>query len=767
QVRLDGTALERMVRDIGDASTRRTSCAGTVAEIEAANASRAAILENKMREREALARDEREAGDRVRELERRSEELKGRASALAERLETLQGLERQHAGYARGVGEILDGAAGIDARGLVAGRIEAPRGLEKAVTAALGELLEAILVPGQQDALKGVTHLRRNEAGRVAFVLDPASTQDPPLPAEVLPPELARHPGVRGLLSALVGGAAAIGPVASVLARTVLVDDLSIATDLHHIRPEYAFVTPAGDCLRIDGAIVGGDGPELHHGVLVRRAEIADASEQMREIAGDRERTEESLPEARAEFLRREGIRQQAASLHQEDENALLEGRVKLDERRADLDGLDATIPMLEGERDRLRREGEERGRQVELNAAAMAAAEERRRQREREIEEAIGALGREREDLDRLQKGLSEARAQQAGGEQRAAGLTRERQALDAGRDEVRERLERLVAQQSEWAQRIATLSDLKRRLTADLERSTQARAEAASRDEAGQAGLAYTRSLLHAREGAIKESRVSHEAIRNEMQEQEVGLARLDSDLEHLESSCREDLDISLSELNANPPAMEEGRDLPGYEEEVEGIKRSLEGIGPVNLMAIEQFTELEQRFEYMSAQKKDLEESVESLRETIRKINRESRQRFLSAFESIQQGFQKCFETLFGGGRSELRLQNAEEDVLEAGIEIVAQPPGKRLQSLALLSGGERALTAVALLFALFRYRPSPFCVLDEVDAPLDEANVERFTKLLQEMRDDTQFILITHNRKSMEAADLLYGVTMEEP
>ncbi len=217
----------------------------------------------------------------------------------------------------------------------------------------------------------------------------------------------------------------------------------------------------------------------------------------------------------------------------------------------------------------------------------------------------------------------------------------------------------------------------------------------------------------------------------------------------------------------LRATPPVREEGRTLEDYEREARETKEALDEIGPVNLMAIEQCAELEERFGFLSAQRKDLEDSIASLRDTIRKINRESRERFLTAFEAIQAGFRECFTTLFGGGQAEMRLQEGEEDVLEAGIEIAAQPPGKKLQSIALLSGGEKALTAVALLFALFRYRPSPFCVLDEVDAPLDEANVERFTGLLRQLTDDTQFILITHNRKSMEAANLLYGITMEEP
>ncbi len=197
------------------------------------------------------------------------------------------------------------------------------------------------------------------------------------------------------------------------------------------------------------------------------------------------------------------------------------------------------------------------------------------------------------------------------------------------------------------------------------------------------------------------------------------------------------------------------------------MQALRADLDAIGPVNLMAVEQQQDLEERFEFLTAQKSDLEAAIETLRETIRMINRDARDRFRDAFETIQGHFQGCFRTLFGGGRAELRLQQDEEDVLEAGVEIVAQPPGKRLQKIALLSGGEKALTAVALLVSLFRFRPSPFCVLDEVDAPLDEANVERFTRLLQDLRADTQFILITHNRKSMEAADLLYGVTMEEP
>ena len=197
----------------------------------------------------------------------------------------------------------------------------------------------------------------------------------------------------------------------------------------------------------------------------------------------------------------------------------------------------------------------------------------------------------------------------------------------------------------------------------------------------------------------------------------------------------------------------------------EEVARLLEHLEKVGPVNVLAIEESQELEERETFLRTQRDDLVQSIESLRATIRKINMTSRDLFREAFASVNQSFGEIFASLFGGGAARMQLLD-EEDMLESGIELIAQPPGKRNQSIALLSGGERALTALALLFAIFRYKPSPFCILDEVDAPLDEVNNERFVRLVRDMAHETQFIVITHSRRTMEAADVLYGVTMEE-
>ena len=196
------------------------------------------------------------------------------------------------------------------------------------------------------------------------------------------------------------------------------------------------------------------------------------------------------------------------------------------------------------------------------------------------------------------------------------------------------------------------------------------------------------------------------------------------------------------------------------------MKSILTRIEAIGPVNMTAIEEFSGLEERHEFLTTQRKDLLQSMDSLRETIRRINRSSRERFNEAFEAIRRNYQEIFTALFNGGRADLRLEEGE-DVLECGIEIMAQPPGKRLGNVLLMSGGEKAMSAIALLFAIFRYQPSPFCLLDEVDAALDDVNVGRFARMLEEYAKDNQFIIITHNKLSMESADLLYGVTMEEP
>ncbi|MDO8835820.1 MAG: hypothetical protein Q7V01_09495, partial [Vicinamibacterales bacterium] len=387
---------------------------------------------------------------------------------------------------------------------------------------------------------------------------------------------------------------------------------------------------------------------------------------------------------------------------------------------------------------------------------------------------------------------------------------------ALEAVRveDAHREIESRLAARQDEQV-RIGTEQD---RLRQSLSEGRQAldgalRALDAARELVRLADDAVNelRYLGDTQAQTIREARRVLDAVRAALSEAEVQRAKAESDLGHLADTVLETLQTDLTAVIAEVEQMErDGAVSPDWrtiyaeepdddagaaeaedarpavpaedsvaevpvqadarpltpEDAIAELRRKIERLGPVNMMAIEQYDELENRYGFLTTQRKDLVDSISSTGEAIRKIDLTTRERFREAFDAINQQFQEIFAALFGGGRAGLTLLD-EQDLLESGIEVIAQPPGKRLQSVQLLSGGEKALTAIALMFAIFKYKPSPFCVLDEIDAPLDDANTGRFLEILRSMQDETQFILITHNRKTMEIADRMYGVTMAEP
>jgi chromosome segregation protein len=252
----------------------------------------------------------------------------------------------------------------------------------------------------------------------------------------------------------------------------------------------------------------------------------------------------------------------------------------------------------------------------------------------------------------------------------------------------------------------------------------------------------------------------------FREERSKLEIERARNESEREHLRQSCVEELNAQPEDLIAEFPALLTGEELRTSEAQYHELKSRIESMGPINMMALEEYNECEQRFDFLGRERADLLQSITDTQQAIAELDMVCKQKFEEAFTFINQNFAVAFHTLFGGGTGEMRLSEPDSSG-EPGIDVVAQPPGKRLQNVLLLSGGEKAMTALALLIAIFRYQPSPFCILDEVDAPLDEANVGRFTKLVSEMSAGTQFIVVTHNRRTMEMASVLYGVTMQEP
>ncbi len=264
-----------------------------------------------------------------------------------------------------------------------------------------------------------------------------------------------------------------------------------------------------------------------------------------------------------------------------------------------------------------------------------------------------------------------------------------------------------------------------------------------------------------------SLRALRHENEARREERGTLTAHAAKLTSDLEHLAETCLNDLGIEAAELREDTTIeIMEIEALAVAEEESRAMKQRLENMGPVNMMALEEYAEAEGRFNFLDTQRKDLIESIENTQQTIKEIDEITHAKFDEAYAVINQNFSDTFSKLFGGGQAFMRLTD-QENSAESGIELVASPPGKKLQNILLLSGGEKALTAFSLLVGIFQYQPSPFCVLDEVDAPLDETNVGRFARLVEEMSKTTQFIVITHSKRTMQQADVIYGVTMQEP
>jgi chromosome segregation protein len=270
--------------------------------------------------------------------------------------------------------------------------------------------------------------------------------------------------------------------------------------------------------------------------------------------------------------------------------------------------------------------------------------------------------------------------------------------------------------------------------------------------------------RAALAALDESLKMLRLEAQTAQERRSEIELELVRKQSDLKHLDETSRKELNLAAEEVASSEGG--EIDDTGDAEQRYQQVRSKIEALGPVNTQALEEYQEAQQRYEFLNTQRQDLLDSIRDTEKAIHELDVESRRRFQEAFEGINAHFRQMFQTLFGGGQGEMRLTD-ETNLAESGIDMVASPPGKRLQNVLLLSGGEKSLTAMALLMAIFRYTPSPFCILDEVDAPLDEPNIERLTRLLKEMAAETQFVVITHAKRTMEAAESLYGVTMQEP
>jgi chromosome segregation protein len=565
-------------------------------------------------------------------------------------------------------------------------------------------------------------------------------------------------------------------------------------------------VTLTGEVFRGPNLVSGGIRRESH-GILETRREIKDLRDRIASERAQLARLAEETSALDTTIAQALTALDALTSEHHKQEKAIVAHDARLQQTADEAARLAQKLEQLTRERRQADDEREMIERRQTEARVSIARLESEQRTADDRLAAAQRRLFEARESAETLSQQAADARASHAGLVERATALAGEVERLEEAGAELEARAASLAADRDETRRRIgelqAAIAEGTQKLDEDIRALEGFRLEVAQADESA----AQLRARAEECEADIKQARVALEAIRATVSELDIARATAESDLSHLSTSCVETVQATLDEVVVEVEELErQGEATPdarviyaeqaddsesddegspaatdalstaaveeatqralSAEDAIAELRQKIDRLGPVNMMAIEQFDDLESRHAFLTTQRKDLVDSIAQTSEAIKRIDETTRHRFAEAFAAINRNFQEMFNTLFGGGRAGLTLLD-ENDPLESGIEIVAQPPGKRLQSVQLLSGGEKALTAIALMFGLFKYKPSPFCLLDEIDAPLDDANVGRFVEMLRAMLHHTQFILITHNRKTMEIADRLYGVTMEEP
>ncbi|HVF58394.1 MAG TPA: AAA family ATPase [Thermoanaerobaculia bacterium] len=791
--------LGRQGQELATATEALAAARERMAALEADLAERAAALDGVTAALDAAMRREAEATVARRELEERLSAARQRQAILGE-------LSRAHA-ERRAVLEEALRAAGIEAPDYLASRARAVAGWERGLDFYLGALADAVVLAPGASALD----LARALAGRAGAILIEsraipdgdgpggapppgsssqapatplASTADPARseaqagasdPAVAIAPAGTRWGSPPGPLlddsaddpAVLLSLGQALGlpeELAAVLPPAYLVEDPADAERLARAHPGAAFLSRHG--LWVAGGTFHVEGEVVTPGVLERRRELEGLDREVPDLAARLAAAAARLEElvaARA-ALAGESNRLQSAVAQLRQELAVASARHEDAAHRH---------RRLANETETLGTEREEVGRELARTEARREGLARDLAEAERALASADERLSAAQAEVEAAKGGRESLRADSAGRKGRLEVLSERLAAQDREAARLAAELDEGRRQVAAWDEEAARLTARRAQLDGEIERAERELQEALELRAAAEEGVLAEQARLDAERQAVQlleeriaEERERREGVRHEVEELRVDRARLEQDAEHLRLTFHEEFAREL-------PAVEEASagggpaapELAEREAELARCKATLERLGPVNALAVEEHDEQEQRLEFLTAQRADVANSVESLRATIREINQASSERFLATFVEVNRHFGAVFSQLFRGGEAEMRLMD-EEDVLECGLEIVARPPGKRLQNLMLLSGGEKALTAIALLFALFRTKPSPFCILDEVDAPLDDLNTRRFVELLKEMSAETQFLVITHNKITMEVASTLYGVTMEE-
>ncbi len=624
------------------------------------------------------------------------------------------------------------------------------------------------MVKSWDAADEGLRLLRTDVDGRATFLVHPEDSQAKfsfaiDEKAHHVQPERPIVP-LKNAIRVLNGFGRSLEVILPKLRDGYIVPDPAFARELALENPDAFFLSQSGECFH-NVTVTGGK--QRAEGPLSMKRELRDVLRQLGELE---------------------------AGLRHEEMRVLTLGR--------EIKDLTSLLDRLEGEKREAEKQAMTSGHLLQQLESEFSRVSERMQTSRQELQRLEAERTEKGTLLDQLQMQIAEAEQKRieldhlaAAGQEQLSGLRtrRDQAALDASQRlarvatlEERHRsamvgLERLDSLVTEMIERVVALrmqieSAAAEKLRREAENQEIAirlvdldaeRNACETRDSLLQVESEQVRARLAEIDDALHTARQLLDQSRDRRAELSASAAKLQSDAQYMAETCLNDLGVQRHELTADttiPSAR--GEQLTVEDQIYRDMRTRLDAMGPVNMMALDEYKETAERHAFLETQRKDLYDSIENTQATIKEIDTFSRQKFEEAFHKINENFQATFRKLFGGGQGFMRLTD-EENSAESGIDVVASPPGKRLQSVLLLSGGEKALTALALLVGIFQYQPSPFCILDEVDAPLDEANIGRFTELVKEMSLQTQFVLITHSKKTMSIAPVLYGVTMQEP
>ena len=761
RARLEGIAHRqaRLEADVRQVALRKqeADAAGGEAARQVDSLSRDAAEHSRLRETHVAEHGRLQA--ELEEMMERRSRLLAQLEADGARVGLLKKLREGFEGYSSGVRALAVDSPFVDkVRGVVADRIEVDVRYASAIEAALGRALECLLVDEPAVAVTAMDYLRTGDRGSAAFLpLDSPSNGNG---VSWTPPD---GEGVAGRASDLLRGEES--PVHALLHRTLVVDNADNAIALlEKMRPlGVDLVTETGELFSADGTIYGGEKTDGGTGLIGRRQEI--------------ETLEANLSAAGAELEALDAAIEGAAA-------SLVELQTRID--KTDRILADLNSRLAEHRRDlQIAQAEEQRQLRVEVELrdeiTALMTDETELRESIASEEAELNVLNERREQLMAAARDVDMAlreREQQRGAEQdtvskRQIEIASLKASVDRHGDEA-QRCARDRADTEREMKRLAAECEERQKEKIDLEKSAQAAAKEleklhrrqdeleATRDRQAERQQALLTDIRQLEEEARDKNRRANQN-RDRLGELQGEMAKLKTGAETLRDRILREYEVDVREAGA--------LDDPEFNEDVaekraDELRDRLRRMGSVNLAAVEEYEDQKHQYEFMFKHRSDLSEAAETLQRTISRIDRTARGRFMVTFDQIRENFRKTFEAFFEGGQADL-LMPADQDPLEAPLEIVARPRGKQLRHINLLSGGERALTAIALLFAIYLAKPSPFCILDEVDAPLDDANVARFVRVLKRFAADTQFIVVTHNKVTMAAADCLHGITMEEP